>query len=185
MYIILFSNVICEKLSLSPVPPFWPFWPLWRHLWPDLKMTSVKIVDLVRLYLMPFTACRYLSPFPRSPGGGQVLTPPAVRSWLRPPAVRGLIQYELARSLRSLARNNVINDYLFDHSTITTLKPLKDGWTQNNDYEEHEQWWLSRKMFALKYVSENWLIIHLYVVHLTVLVGACRQQQFFKLKPIK
>ena len=40
-------------------------------------------------------------------GGGNICLPPLGRSWLRPPLGRGLIQYELARWLRSLARNKV------------------------------------------------------------------------------
>ena len=55
-----------EKNSPYLAPPFWLFRPLWRHLWPDLKMTFVKIVDLDRAYPMPFTACRYLALFSRS-----------------------------------------------------------------------------------------------------------------------
>ena len=47
---------LLAKYSRSPVPPFWLFWPLWRHFLPDLKMTWVKNVELVRPYLMPFTA---------------------------------------------------------------------------------------------------------------------------------
>ena len=51
------QKLLAKKLPCSQEPPFWRFWPLWSHFWPDLKMTSVKIVELVRPYAMPFTAC--------------------------------------------------------------------------------------------------------------------------------
>ena len=37
---------------------------------PDLEMSSVKIVELVRPYPMPFTTCLQLASFSRSPVGG-------------------------------------------------------------------------------------------------------------------
>ena len=64
------SKVIGKKKLPGPASvTFLTFLPLWRHFLPDLKMASVKIVDHVRLYPMPFTACLWLASFPRSPEG--------------------------------------------------------------------------------------------------------------------
>ena len=85
------QKILWKTLSCFQVPPYWLFWPLWRHFWPDLKMTTVKVVELVRSYPMPLTTCLYLAWFSRSPGGGAVIRhSPSVLMWLRPLSVRGL-----------------------------------------------------------------------------------------------
>ena len=51
----LFSlKVICKKYP--QVLLFWLF-PLWCYCLPDLKITCVKLIDLVRPYPIPFIAC--------------------------------------------------------------------------------------------------------------------------------
>ena len=47
---------LLAKTTLFSSAAILTFLPLWCHFWPDLKMTWVKIVELVRPYSMPFTA---------------------------------------------------------------------------------------------------------------------------------
>ena len=53
----LVQKLWAKKVPLSSSATIFTFLPLWRHFWPDLKMTLVKIVDLVRPYPIPLTAC--------------------------------------------------------------------------------------------------------------------------------
>ena len=51
------DNSDCLRKSLFPRNfTFGDLW--WPQYWPDLKMTFLKVWNLVAVYLMPFTACR-------------------------------------------------------------------------------------------------------------------------------
>ena len=45
--------IVCEKVVIFSKFNLW-----WPQYWPDLKMTCVKVWDLVAIYLMTFAACR-------------------------------------------------------------------------------------------------------------------------------
>ena len=68
------------SLFCTPVESFFT-WP---------KMTSVKIVELIRPYPMPFTVCLWLATFSIYLGGGYPPHPPSVLRLPRPLSVRGL-----------------------------------------------------------------------------------------------
>ena len=48
--------IVGEKSLFSQKLNFGDFW--WHQYWPDLKITSVKVWDLVAVYLKPFIDCR-------------------------------------------------------------------------------------------------------------------------------
>ena len=84
----------------------------------DLRqMIFTNVVDLVQVYLKPFTACRQLQQFSISQGGGAEINPPGVRVWPRPPGMRGL---KIDISV-SIVKESMVNELSFKVFIIAYL----------------------------------------------------------------